>query len=95
MTGYWNAMASIAAVDPVPDDSAPPGLIDPDERLAARAQIDAIVARELFGLSREELDYILETFPIVKEADIAKYGDYRTKILVLESYDALASVPAP
>ena len=39
------------------------------------------------------MDYILETFPIVKEADITKYGDYRTKILILEDDDALAAPP--
>jgi hypothetical protein len=56
--------------------------------LDARAQIDAIVAREVFGLSREELNYILETFRIVRESDIAGYNDYRTKHLILEHYDA-------
>ena len=87
-------MAEQGWVDPIAEGSMPPGFVDPEERLDARAQIDAIVAREVFGLSREEVDYILETFPIVKEADIARYGDYRTKLLILEHYDATTSAPA-
>jgi len=31
----------------------------------------------------------METFPIVKRKDEAKYGEYRTKRLILEIYDAM------
>jgi hypothetical protein len=51
-----------------------------------RAELDAIYAH-LYGLTKEELDYILETFPIVKMKDIEKYGSYRTKELILKYYD--------
>jgi hypothetical protein len=43
----------------------------------------------LYGLSREELDYILETFPIVKRKDEERYGEYRTKRMVLEAFESL------
>ena len=43
----------------------------------------------LYGLTREELDYILDTFPIVRRKDKAQYGEYRTKRMVLEKYEAL------
>jgi hypothetical protein len=93
MTNYWNAMASIAGLPRVPDNTTPPGFTDLEERLDARAQLEAIVAREVFGLSRDEVDFILDTFPIVKESDVARYGDYRTKLLVLEYYDAMTPAP--
>ncbi len=32
----------------------------------------------------------METFPIVKRKDTAEHGEYRTKRLVLEIYDAMA-----
>jgi hypothetical protein len=32
----------------------------------------------------------MDTFPIVKRKDEAKYGDYRTKRVILEIYDAMA-----
>ena len=33
----------------------------------------------------------METFPIVKRKDIQKYGDYRTKQLILAYYDDYAT----
>ena len=32
----------------------------------------------------------METFPIVKRKDIAEHGEYRTKRMILEIYDAMA-----
>ena len=43
----------------------------------------------LYQLDREDLDQILETFPIVKRKDEAKYGEFRTKRLVLEAFGRL------
>jgi len=94
MAGFWDAMAEQGWVDPTAEGSTPPGLTDPELRLDARAQIDAIVAKEIYGLSRDEVDYVLETFRIAKEYDIDKYGDYRPKMLILEHYDAMPSAPA-
>ena len=36
------------------------------------------------------VDYIMDTFPIVKRKDEQKYGDYRTKRVILEIYDKMA-----
>ena len=52
------------------------------------AELDGLYAH-LYGLTREELDYILEAFPIVRRKDEARYGEYRTKRLVLAAYDGL------
>ena len=93
MAGFWDAMAEQGWVDPIAEGSTPPGFTDPELRLDARAQIDAIVAKEIYGLSRDEVDYVLETFRIAKEYDIDKYGDYRTKMLILEHYDAMPVGP--
>jgi hypothetical protein len=35
------------------------------------------------------VDYILETFPIVKRKDEQVYGAYRTKRVILDIYDAM------
>ena len=44
-----------------------------------------------FPTPRAAVAYILDTFPIVKRKDEAKFnGDYRTKRVILEIYDALA-----
>jgi hypothetical protein len=52
-------------------------------------QPDALT--KAFPTPRHAVDYILDTFPIVKRKDEAKFkGDYRTKRVILEIYDALA-----
>lgn len=56
-------------------------------RTQLRAELDAIYAH-LYGLTAEELAYVLDTFPIVRRKDEAKWGEFRTKRLVLEAYDA-------
>jgi hypothetical protein len=38
---------------------------------------------------REDVDYILDTFPIVRRKDEAQHGEYRTKRVILEIYDAM------
>jgi hypothetical protein len=43
-----------------------------------------------FPTPRHAVDYIMETFPIVKRKGEEKWGEYRTKRVILEIYDALA-----
>ncbi len=66
----------------------PPFMWDQERRRFLRAELDALYGH-LYGLSHDELDYILETFPIVKEQDIEDFGDYRTKKLILHCFDQL------
>ncbi|MDQ6614389.1 MAG: hypothetical protein M3083_06505 [Actinomycetota bacterium] len=44
---------------------------------------------QLYGLEREEVDYVMDTFPIVRRKDEGTFGEYRTKRLILERYDAM------
>lgn len=53
-----------------------------------RAELDALMFH-LYGISRDDASYILDTFPIVKRKDEAKYGDYRTKHLILAAFDQI------
>ena len=71
-------------------------------RAQLRAELDAYYAR-LFGLTRDELRYILdpkevhgedfpgETFRVLKEKEVKQFGEYRTRrLLVLEAWDNIA-----
>lgn len=42
-----------------------------------------------FPTPRHAVDYIMETFPIVKKKDVAAYGHYRTKEAILCEYDGM------
>ncbi|WP_328473675.1 Eco57I restriction-modification methylase domain-containing protein [Streptomyces sp. NBC_00448] len=63
---------------------------DEERRAVIRAELDALFFH-LYGVAREDVDYILDTFPIVKRKDEAKYGSYRTKELILDLYDRMAA----
>lgn len=63
---------------------------DPERRSLIRAEIDAALFIE-YGLDREAVEYVLETFPILKKSDLKRHGGYRTKELVLDSYDAISA----
>ena len=91
MTDLWNRAAADGYVSQHWDDGTVPGVTDDYERGRLRSEIDAYVAREMYGLTRDEVDYILETFPIVKRRDSREHGAYRTKLMVLSAYDELDS----
>jgi hypothetical protein len=42
-----------------------------------------------FPTPRDAVDYIMNTFPIVRRKDEARYGEYRTKRVILEIYDQM------
>ena len=68
----------------------PPYRWDEERRFLLRCELDAAYFH-LYGIERDDVDYILETFPIVKRKDIAKHGEYRTQRVILEIYDEMAA----
>ena len=57
-----------------------------NETIEDQAQLKAS-----FPTPRDAVAYIMETFPIVKRKEEAKWkGDFRTKRIILETYDAMA-----
>lgn len=82
---------------------------DEARRAQLKAELDAYYAR-LYGLTRDELTYILDpttkypadcptlTFPTLQSNELKQYGEYRTQRLVLAAFDALnreTPVPEP
>lgn len=73
---------------------------DEERRAQLKAELDAYYAK-LYGLTREELAYILDpttkyptdcptvTFPTLQKNEMKKYGEYRTQRLVLAAFDEL------
>lgn len=69
-------------------DDGPPFRWDPDRRAQLRAELDACFFH-FYGLSRDDTAYVLDTFPIVRRNDEKAHNEFRTKRLILESYDAM------
>lgn len=68
----------------------PPFKWDEDDRRHRMARLDALFFH-LYGISREDAAYILDTFPIVREDDEKAFGRYLTKELVLAYMNAIAA----
>ena len=67
-----------------------PFVWDAEERRHLRARLDALYFH-LYGLSKDDVGYILDTFPIVREQDEEEFGNYRTKELILAYMNTLAA----
>jgi hypothetical protein len=98
---YADVVAEYSAWDPrTGADRGQPWRWNPERRALLRAELDAIYAR-LYGLTRDELRYILdpadvmgadypsETFRVLKDKEVRLYGEYRTRRLVLEAWDRM------
>jgi hypothetical protein len=82
--------------------SGPPFPFNIERRAQLRAELDAYYAR-LYGLTRDELRYILdpadimgddypsETFRVLKNGELREFGEYRTQRLVLAAWDQLSA----
>lgn len=82
----------------LPGDLGQPPATDEEERELLRAEIDAIVARDVFGLTRDEVGFVLDTFEALRRSEEEPlprgFGEFRSKRLVLEAYDRVWVKPA-
>ena len=74
-------------------DDGPPYVWDLERRRQLRWEIDAAFCH-LYGISREDAAYILDTFAVLARLEVREHGEYRTRRGVLETYDALAAAVA-
>lgn len=69
-----------------------PFVWDEERRFLMRCELDALYFH-LYQIPRDDVDYIMETFPIVKRKDEAAHGEYLTKRIILEMVDQMAALP--
>jgi hypothetical protein len=67
----------------------PPFVWSMERRDVLRAEVDAAFFH-LYGLPRDEVEHVMESFWVVRNGDVKESGSYRTKELILEAYDAMA-----
>ena len=68
--------------------NGPPFKWDPEERRHLRARLDALYFH-LYGISNDDAEYILSTFPIIRREDEAKFDRYRTSEMIIAYMNAL------
>jgi hypothetical protein len=71
-------------------DTGAPFRWDEDRRAVIRAELDALFFH-LYGITRDDTAYILDTFNVTRDNDIKAHGTYRTKDLILAEYDRMAA----
>lgn len=79
---------------------------DPDHRAVLAAEIDVLVAREVYGLTKEEMLYILdpantlgedcgiETFKALRNHEQREFGYFRTQRLIEEAWSRMEAYGA-
>ena len=70
-------------------DDGPPFRWVPERREQIRAELDAAMFH-VYGLSRAEAEHVLDSFFVVRKYEMRDHGEFRTKRLVLDRYDAMA-----
>jgi hypothetical protein len=67
---------------------------DEGRRELLRVELDAALFH-LYGVSRVDVEYVMDTFPVVKREDEAAHsGAFRTKDLILDIYDRMEEARA-
>lgn len=68
----------------------PPFAWDEERRLLIRCELDAAFFH-LFGLDEHDVAYVLDTFPIIRDREEARFGEYRSKREILTAYRRMAA----
>ncbi|CAM3658007.1 N-6 DNA methylase [Mycobacterium frederiksbergense] len=74
-------------------DAGPPFQWDTERRALLRADLDAGFLH-IYGLDRNDAEHVLDSFPVVRKYEERDFGEFRTKRLVLDSYDRMAEAIA-
>jgi hypothetical protein len=61
---------------------------DETRRFLIRTELDAAYFH-LYSTEHDDVDYIMDTFHVVRQRDEKAYGEYRTKRVILEIYDEM------
>lgn len=94
-TGQWIVMRVLELVYTADDLSGfardcgcnvGPFRVEPERRAHLRRELDAAFFH-LYGVPREDVAYILDTFLVFKARDEQRHGEYRTRRVILETYD--------
>lgn len=67
----------------------PPFIWDTERRSLVQAEIDAAMLH-LYDLDREQAVWVLDSFTVLRKYEERDRGEFRTKRLVLNAYDAMA-----
>ncbi|MCR6704484.1 MAG: N-6 DNA methylase [Cellulomonas sp.] len=62
----------------------------PERREQLRVELDAAMFH-LYGLARDEVEHVMDSFFVVRKYEERDHGEFRTKRLILATYDAMSA----
>jgi len=68
--------------------SGPPFRWDDERRFLLRCELDATYFHS-YGIEYNDVDYIMDTFHVIRQRNEKQYSEYRTKRVILEIYDEM------
>jgi len=74
-------------------DPGPPFRWLPERREQLRVELDAAMFH-LYGLARDEVEHVMDSFFVVRKYEERDHGEFRTKRLILATYGAMADAAA-
>lgn len=74
-------------------DPGPPFRWLPERREHLRVELDAAMFH-LYGLARDEVEHVMDSFFVVRKYEERDHGEFRTKRLILAAYDAMSAAAA-
>lgn len=85
MRDYWDLLSDEGWV-PSAGPGAVPGEMSTEGRAQLRTELDVLVARDLYSITKDNMASILETFPTLKRRDIKEFGTFETRDRILDQY---------
>ncbi|MDQ1250284.1 MAG: hypothetical protein QG597_4663, partial [Actinomycetota bacterium] len=68
----------------------PPFRWKPDHRALIQAELDALMMH-VYGLTCDEVEHVLDSFPVLRKYEERDHGEFRTRRLILDSYAHIAA----
>lgn len=87
MSDAWNALADSGWVVPTSDQTRQ-ALVDERDRARIRAEVDVLVARDLYGLSLSQMSVMLDTFEVLARRETKRNGVFSTKELIMSLWES-------
>jgi hypothetical protein len=79
---------SLAAFAEDQGDVGPPFRWDVERRTVIKAELNAAFFH-IFGVGREDVEHVLDSFGLVRDREAFEFGEFRTKLLILDIFDRI------
>ncbi|GAA4372900.1 N-6 DNA methylase [Nocardioides caricicola] len=88
MRDYWEMLSAEGWVTDL-GPTAIPGETSTERRTQLRTELDVLVARDMYAITKDQMASILDTFPTLERRDIREFGTFVTRDRILDNYNSV------